>query len=430
VSAPRLVSVIIPTHNRSATLRRTLDALAVQTHPLNEIQVIVVADGCVDDTVPMLRRYAAPIALRVIEQPGRGAATARNRAATEADGKILIFLDDDIVPVPTFIEAHVRMHQCGEARVVSGYSVPMPQDPVDFYGIEARKWWEGAFQAMREPGHRYTYRDVFSGNLSIGRELWSQVGGFDSAYRDCGGEDYELGVRLLKVGATLAFAAGARGDHGDLRDLDRSFQRSRQDGRADVLLAQRHPELRPALMLSRLETSPSSRYRLVRTLAFRSPSVGDSLAAGLRRVLDALERARLRHHWQRISGVVRAYWYWRGVAEQVGDQQEFIRLLQGGPAVADLGGEIELDLRGGLPAAERRLDEVRPMGARLSFGRQPVGRIPPEPGAEPLRGAHLRPFLVKRLAVPLLMALAAEKATGAIDNSGGVGPDALPRSLS
>jgi GT2 family glycosyltransferase len=411
VSAPRSVSVIIPTHNRYATLRRTLDALGVQTYPRSEIEVIVVADGCVDNTVATLRPYAAPIALRVIEQPGLGAATARNRGAAEAEGKTLIFLDDDIEPVPAFVEAHVRMHRQHEARVVIGYSVPMPQDPLDFYGIEVRNWWQGTFRTMREPGHRYTYRDVLSGNLSIGRKLWTQVGGFDPAFRNSGGEDYELGVRLLKVGATLAFAADAKGFHRDLPDLDDSFQRTRQNGRADVLIAQRHPELRSGLTLSRFEAM-SSRHRLVCTLAFESPLMGDRLAAGLRRVLDALERTRLRYHWQWICGVLRAYWYWRGVAEQVGDRQALIRLLQGSPAVAGPSGlEIELDLGDGLPAAERQLDAIRPMGARLRVGRQPVGRIPPEPGTEPLRGAHLRPFLASRLARPLLMAWAVERAT-------------------
>ncbi|MBF8302594.1 MAG: glycosyl transferase family 2, partial [Candidatus Dadabacteria bacterium] len=54
------ISIIIPTHNRSASLLRTLDALRVQTYPLQQVEVLVVADGCSDGTVEGLRHYTAP----------------------------------------------------------------------------------------------------------------------------------------------------------------------------------------------------------------------------------------------------------------------------------------------------------------------------------------------------------------------------------
>jgi cellulose synthase/poly-beta-1,6-N-acetylglucosamine synthase-like glycosyltransferase len=76
-------SVIIPTHNRCASLKRTLDALCTQTYPLSLLEVLVVADGCTDETVDMLRCYAAPFALRVLvlkeppQGPARRAITGR-----------------------------------------------------------------------------------------------------------------------------------------------------------------------------------------------------------------------------------------------------------------------------------------------------------------------------------------------------------------
>ena len=50
-----LVSIIIPTHNRRDSVLRALTAVAQQTYPQDQIEAIVVADGCVDDTVPFLR---------------------------------------------------------------------------------------------------------------------------------------------------------------------------------------------------------------------------------------------------------------------------------------------------------------------------------------------------------------------------------------
>src|SRR5688572_32712199 len=77
------VTIIIPTHNRSASLRRTLTALCAQTYPLPQVELLVVADGCTDDTVAMLARYEAPFAFHIIEQGGQGAAAARNRGAAQ-----------------------------------------------------------------------------------------------------------------------------------------------------------------------------------------------------------------------------------------------------------------------------------------------------------------------------------------------------------
>jgi hypothetical protein len=59
-----------------------------------------------------------------------------------------------------------------------------------------------------------------------------------------------------------------------------------------------------------------------------------------------------------------------------------------------------------LEAAERRLDQERPDGAQIRLGPRTVGRIPPQPGAERLRGVHLRHILATDLAWPLLVALA------------------------
>jgi glycosyltransferase involved in cell wall biosynthesis len=80
------VSIIIPSHNRSSSLRRGLDALHSQTYPLDLIEVIVVADSCIDDTLAMLQDYKAPFKQQAIEVNCRSAAIVRNTGATSATG--------------------------------------------------------------------------------------------------------------------------------------------------------------------------------------------------------------------------------------------------------------------------------------------------------------------------------------------------------
>ena len=103
------VSIVIPTHNRRAAAARTLHALAHQCCSPAAFEVILVADGCTDDTAG-LAAVEWPIPVRVLEQPHGGPASARNRGAAAAAGDLLIFLDDDIEVVPGFVSAHVAAH--------------------------------------------------------------------------------------------------------------------------------------------------------------------------------------------------------------------------------------------------------------------------------------------------------------------------------
>ena len=68
------VSIIIPTHNRLPSLRLCLAAIAAQTYPVANLEVIVVADGCSDGTEDELSRATFAFELRVIRQSSSGAA--------------------------------------------------------------------------------------------------------------------------------------------------------------------------------------------------------------------------------------------------------------------------------------------------------------------------------------------------------------------
>ncbi|RJR35257.1 MAG: hypothetical protein C4576_25285 [Desulfobacteraceae bacterium] len=259
---------------------------------------------------------------------------------------------------------------------------------------------------MRQPGYRFTYVDLLGGNFSLEAELFVHVGGFDPSFWTH--EDYEFGMRLIKAGADFSFAVDALGYHHDTTDLNRSFIRKYDEGKADVLMAQRHPELRPLLPLSS-PTSFSFPDRISRALVFDCPPVGHVMIPALRQALRLLERMRMRGLWGRLFRALCAYWYWRGVAETAGSRSAAAILRQGGPdRPPEEDGAIDIDLGEGLEAAERRMDLRRPPGVRIRLGEQFVGAIPSQPGAEPLRGAHLRPILLTKFSKRMLVALAME----------------------
>src|SRR5205085_138216 len=111
--------------DRYESLRRSLDALEAQSQPPESFEVVAVADGCSDQTVERLREYRPPFSFRLLTQPARGAAAARNHGAEQACGNLLLFLDDDIEPAPGLIVAHRTAHQRQRDGVVIGYSAPV-----------------------------------------------------------------------------------------------------------------------------------------------------------------------------------------------------------------------------------------------------------------------------------------------------------------
>ncbi len=402
--APTL-AVIIPTHGRRASVERTLRALSTQSCLTRIVEVIVVVDGGGDGTAEIAREQW-PMPVRVIEQMRQGAAVARNRGAAAATADVLIFLDDDIEVRPGFVSAHAQAHSDDDPwRVVIGYLPPDVQGRRDFFAVMLRSWWEAMFDRMRDPGHRFSYSDLLSGNFSIRRSFFTHAGGFDEGFQ-CH-EDYELGFRLLGAGARLAFVEEAAGWHHEHTDLMRALRRKRDEGRADVALAQRHPALRPVLQLCRCDARElTRRSRLLRTLALAHPAAGDLFEPQCRSVLSLLEAARLRTRWRRLLDDLLGYWYWRGVGEALGsDPLTELCRTNGSPQPA----MYELDLRQGLSAAAREIEETQPEAVRLCWGSRVIGSVPPAPGTEPLKGRHLPALLRQRFARPLGEALALER---------------------
>ncbi|MBT3583708.1 MAG: glycosyltransferase [Halobacteriovoraceae bacterium] len=86
-------SVIIPTYNRSATLRRAIDSVLAQSY--QNFELIVVDDGSQDQTPQILEEYLERKVLSVITTQNKGVSCARNCGVQSASGNWLAFLDSD-----------------------------------------------------------------------------------------------------------------------------------------------------------------------------------------------------------------------------------------------------------------------------------------------------------------------------------------------
>ena len=100
-----LVSIVIPTYNRSELLRMSVESALAQTYP--NVEIIVVDDGSTDDTAALVSQYTDQVTY--LKQDNQGVAAARNAGFRASAGEYATFLDDDDLIMPTKIEHQVQV---------------------------------------------------------------------------------------------------------------------------------------------------------------------------------------------------------------------------------------------------------------------------------------------------------------------------------
>jgi glycosyltransferase involved in cell wall biosynthesis len=385
-----IASVIIPTHNRSASLKKMLESLKLQSFALQNFEVIVVADGCRDDTVDTVKNYQAKFHLSFYELPGVGAATARNKGASFASGKYLIFVDDDMELSSDFIEEHIASHK-SENDVVIGYSPFKLESKASMQRMSLREWWEEKFQAMRDKRYRFKYDDLTSGNFSISSNLFKKLNGFDTTLL-CR-EDYEQGFRLIKAGAEFRFAYEAKAFHQDeVTDLKRSLQRKKSEGMADIQIKTMHPDFINKEALFYLSQRSFSKAILLRMIEY-IPSLTDVLANFGSSLMNYFEKIKMWSKWQSLNYRLHQYWYLRGAMIRAKSSKKLYRFITNQEFILNNNQKLIIDLLDGLKKNEEEIDNAKPLAIDIYYGKKFIGTVNYEAGAEALKGIHLRKLL-------------------------------------
>lgn len=401
------LSVVIPTHNRRELLRSLLTALARQTADPATFEVVVVLDGCTDGTKDMLRAQRYPFPLKLIEQSGQGGpAVARNAGAKAAAGRLLLFLDDDVEPSPGCIGAHRWAHEVqGGATVVLGPYPPAPHASAELFRLIIRNWWTKHFQSLASPEHRFSFKDLLTGNLSLPAQLWEQMGGLDPSFR-AAHEDFELGVRLMQLGIPFRYAPDALAYHHEYETMtiEGAFRRAREEGRSDVLMGMKHAHVRSDLRITVLMTRSAGVRGWLDRLIFTLGGRVDPLAYAIASLLPLFARMHLRDAYVVLYRELNEYWYLRGAAEILQSWSTWRRFARSAPSPR-AAKRLYVDLKEGIRAAEEAIDGATPEEVILQYGGNELGVLPCEAGAEPWRGRHLRPLLCGRLRQAYLLCL-------------------------
>ncbi|MBA7618359.1 Undecaprenyl-phosphate 4-deoxy-4-formamido-L-arabinose transferase [subsurface metagenome] len=236
------VSIIIPTYNHRETLREALEFLFNQSYPKENYEIVIVDDGSTDGTEKMINSLSPPCRLVYLHQDRKGPATARNLGIKNARGKIIIFIDSDIFSSPDFINEHVKFHRRFGDVVVSGPTVRTDKLKDVFSDIKRRKFRESL--AWSGPS-------LITSNLSVKKEFLLKVGGFDGEFVGMGWHDWELGLRLKKLGLEVKRNVAAIVYHYKrkrrLSDIPFLCEKRREQGINAVLYYKKHPSLKVKL---------------------------------------------------------------------------------------------------------------------------------------------------------------------------------------
>ncbi len=241
-----VTSVIIPTRNRAALLERVVNAFARQTMTGGGFELIIIDDGSTDHTAELLARLQrSHSSLRVVHQDHAGVAAARNRGIDVAEGEILLFCDDDMVPARgDFLARHAsaQRQRCG--AFVSRLIVPKALVSTPFHAYWRRKLHRG--NARLPDGKMLGQSGFWFATLSLPKRLLAQER-FSSAFHHYGWEDHELGYRLFKRGVRPYYLKAAEIYHEDAVDFASHLEKYYAMGRSAWTFYHLHPTLQVAV---------------------------------------------------------------------------------------------------------------------------------------------------------------------------------------
>ena len=150
------LTVVICTHNRARLLDQTLLSMAAATRPAeHELEIIVGASACTDDTLQVLDAHRGRLPITVIEESRAGASLARNVAAQRAHGQFVVFTDDDVRVHADWLRAYERAFTAfPHVKLFGGSIIPVFEGGPPAWLGETFPLCESAFatrQALRGP---------------------------------------------------------------------------------------------------------------------------------------------------------------------------------------------------------------------------------------------------------------------------------------
>lgn len=190
-------AVIIPSLN-SPIIEQIITAVLQQQGVIDLPEIIIVGKDDSGNIPP-----DAPITFIDTNTPVL-AAVARNRGATATDAELLLFLDSDCIPTPTWLAAHQEAHRAGH-KVVSGSVLPQG---TNYWHLTYNLTLFHEILTLNDGGPRNFLATL---NLSVEREVFYTVGGMNETINRV--EDVDWTTRMRRAGIQPYFWPSAAINH-------------------------------------------------------------------------------------------------------------------------------------------------------------------------------------------------------------------------
>ena len=188
-------SVIVPVYNGEETIVQCVESALKQNFE-GEYEVIVVNDGSTDQTEARVKKSKD---VKLISQPNKGPAAARNRGALEAKGEFIVFMDDDCAAEKDWLREMLKPFADQEVVGVQGrYKNAQKEFIAQLIQLEIEERYE-KLKKQKYVDHIGTYSAAYR------RETFLAVKGFDEKFPIASGEDIDLSYRLAERGHKLVF---------------------------------------------------------------------------------------------------------------------------------------------------------------------------------------------------------------------------------
>ncbi len=163
-----LISVAIPTYNRSQDLKLCLDSIMRQTY--RNFEIVVIDNGSTDDTANILKNYK----LKVIKDETKNLAYLFNLAISNSSGKYIAYINDDAEADISWLENIIKSFSEYEADLVGGPTIATREQEISgTYDLAQRSFLLKIFAKIYNivvcEGHLFDIGKIFqSGAYSIG----------------------------------------------------------------------------------------------------------------------------------------------------------------------------------------------------------------------------------------------------------------------
>ena len=178
------VSIIIPFREKDELLNRAVRSCLDLDYPSQKKEIVLAFNGT--GAIPEIDEYGQEHNIKVVHCSQQNPYMARNAAASAASGEILLFTDSDCAVASCWAkELAVSLNRADACAVFGRVKAYMPEKPIEYFADD------NVFQQSTMP-----FEYLLAGNCAIKKDVFEDVGGFDSSFFSCG--DIDLSMTLEK----------------------------------------------------------------------------------------------------------------------------------------------------------------------------------------------------------------------------------------